>query len=110
MAVVSMTTASVKPNRAVPPVPGPTPPLRLPVVGRGRLSNGLDLLFVEHHKVPVVNFTLVLPHGSATDPAGAAGLASLTAQMLDEGTQKRSSLELSDELDFLGAHVGSGTG
>jgi predicted Zn-dependent peptidase len=98
------------PDRSRPPVPGPNPTLRLPTAGRHRLSNGLEVLLLAHHKTPTANFTLVLPAGSAADPPGMAGLAALTAAMLDEGTARHSALELADELDFLGAYIGAGCG
>jgi zinc protease len=94
----------------IPPALGPNPVLRLPDVQRTRLSNGLGVMLLEHHKTPLVDFTLVCPAGSAADPVGRAGLAGLTIQMLDEGTQRYSSLELSEEVDFLGAYLAGNVG
>jgi hypothetical protein len=48
-----------------------------------------------------------LKSGSSDDPAGKFGLASLTAAMLDEGAGSRSALEIADEIDFLGADLGT---
>ena len=80
------------------------PKLTIPTVQRRKLSNGLDVLVVEHHELPVVSMNLVMKMGAAGDPAGKGGLASLTADMLDEGTATRDALEISDQL----ARIGSG--
>ena len=55
------------------------------------LGKQAQVWFVEDHTVPIVAFTISLPGGSAHDPAGKAGLASLTASMMDEGAGDLSS-------------------
>lgn len=97
-------------DRTTPPPIGPTPPLRLPTAERHVLGCGLELLLLPHDKAPVVHCSLVLPAGAARDPLGMAGLTGLTAGLLDEGTELRSSLELADELDGMGAGIGAGSG
>ncbi|MFL6337194.1 MAG: M16 family metallopeptidase, partial [Pyrinomonadaceae bacterium] len=87
------------------PQPKPAGKLTLPPVQRRKLSNGLDVLVVEHHEVPVVSMNLVTKMGAAGDPSNKAGLASLTADMLDEGTTTRSSLEISDQLARIGSSL-----
>ncbi len=91
------------PDRSVPPTPGPPPPLNPPQVQKRTLSNGLPVWIVEMHKVPVAAVTLAVKRGAAADPAGKFGLASLTAEMLDEGAGSRGALEIADAVDFLGA-------
>ncbi|MDT7809381.1 MAG: zinc protease [Acidobacteriota bacterium] len=86
------------------------PKLVLPAVQRRKLSNGLDVLVVEHHELPVVSMNLVMKMGAAGDPAGKAGLASLAADMLDEGTATRSSLQISDQLSRIGSSLQIGAG
>ncbi len=92
------------------PKPTADPTLRMPVLQRRKLSNGLEVLIVEHHELPVVTMNLVLKAGGATDPSGSAGLASITADLLDEGTKTRSALEISDALTSIGARVSTGAG
>jgi predicted Zn-dependent peptidase len=92
------------------PKPGPVPTFTLPPVQRRTLSNGLEVLVVEHHELPIVNMNLVMKMGAAGDPSGQAGLASLTADMLDEGTKTRSSLDISDQLSSIGAFLGVNAG
>jgi predicted Zn-dependent peptidase len=57
------------------------------------------------HKVPTVQLELAVRAGSAADPEGKFGLASLTADMLDEGAGDRTALQIADVIDFLGAEL-----
>ncbi len=80
-------------------------PLTLPTIQRAQLGNGLSLMLVEHHELPVVQFQLVFKTGSSQDPPEKSGLAGLAAQMMDEGTERRSALQIADDLDFIGANL-----
>lgn len=95
-------------DRSRPPKPGPVRELKLPPLERLALSNGLNVLLVGMHEVPVVEVVLVLPAGATADPPGRDGLAAMTADMLDEGAGGRDALALADAIDFLGATIGSG--
>jgi zinc protease len=92
-------------DRTKKPAPGPTPSIVLPKVQHGVLKNGLKVMLVEYHQLPVVQFYLVLPTGTTADPAEKAGTANLTMRMLDEGTEGRTALQIADALDFIGAHL-----
>jgi predicted Zn-dependent peptidase len=102
--------AQQPPDRTKPPQIGPPPALNLPAIQKRQLSNGLAVWLVELHEVPVVQANLILFSGSTDDPAGKFGVASLTASMLEEGAGDRSSLELADAIDFLGAEFGAASG
>ncbi|UCC47338.1 MAG: insulinase family protein [Gemmatimonadota bacterium] len=99
------TLAAQVPDRSAPPELGPPPELRLPPIHRLELSNGARVVLLEKHNVPLVQVNLVVRAGSAMDSENAAGLASLTADMLDEGAAGRDALELADAIDFLGARL-----
>ncbi len=89
--------------------PGPTaePTFTPPVAKRMRLANGMVLLVVENHKLPIVSMELVIPNaGSATDPKTKPGLSALTADMLDEGAGGLTAIQISEEEDKLGASIG----
>ena len=99
------------PDRSRPPAPGPTPALTLPPIEKRQLSNGLPVWIVEQHEVPLASITLLSSTaGSSQDPRGQYGVASLTAAMLAEGAGMRSSLEIADALDFLGAALSASSG
>jgi zinc protease len=89
-------------DRSKPPVLGPPPAVSLPPIVTRELANGLKLMIVEHHELPVASFVLVSESGGTIDPAQKTGLANLTAAMLTEGTTSRSSLEIADQAAFLG--------
>jgi len=88
------------------PVPGPAPKIKLPEIQKAVLSNGLNVWLVEKHELPTVAFNLVIQAGADHDPKGQPGMASMTADLLDEGTKSRSTLEISDEIESIGASFG----
>ncbi len=96
--------------RAKPPTPGPLRPFAVPAVKRFKLKNGLSVILAESHKLPLVSLEMVIKTGGAANPKGQAGLADLTANLLDEGTTTRSALQIADEISFLGASLGTSAG
>ncbi len=82
--------------------------LKLPAYQKTQLANGLTILLMEKHELPLVSFQLVLKTGSTSDPAGAEGTASVTAAMLRRGTQSRSAEQYSSDLDFIGGNFAAG--
>lgn len=98
------------PDRSKPPAAGPAPALKLPAIQKRQLSNGLPVWIVELHEVPVAQVNLVVLSGTADDSAGKFGIASLTTAMLTEGAGSRSSLQIADAIDFLGADLGASSG
>ncbi|WP_437969970.1 pitrilysin family protein [Sorangium sp. So ce260] len=87
------------------PEPQPfTPPA--PVVLDG--PNGAKVWLLERHTLPIVSVSVAVASGSADDPKGAAGLAHITADMLDEGAGQRSAVELSSAINDLGATISVG--
>lgn len=99
-----------KPNRSKPPELGPPPSLTLPPIQRLTLANGAPVVLMEKHQVPVVQINLIVNAGSAHDPVGQGGLASLTAAMMEEGAGSRNALEFADAVDFLGANISVNAG
>jgi zinc protease len=93
-----------------PPTLSPPPRLALPPITVGELPNGLRLMVVEHHELPVADFTLIVRSGYEADTRERAGLASLTAALLDEGTPTRSALQIADQQAFLGVRLNTSAG
>ncbi len=69
---------------------------------KATLDNGLKIIMVEHHELPVVAIELLVKAGSVHDPQEKQGLANIVAQLLREGTRSKDSLEISEEIDFIG--------
>jgi zinc protease len=72
------------------------------------LKNGLKVIVIEKHELPVIAFRLVLKTGAAYDPKEKAGLANLTAGLLTKGTKTRTAPQIADEIDFVGGDLGAG--
>jgi zinc protease len=93
-----------------PPAPGPLRPFTVPPVREMRLSNGVRLVVVEKHTLPIVTGRVLVAAGSVYEPAEKNGLASLTAQLLDEGTRSLTGPQIAERMEALGAQLGSGAG
>src|SRR5579862_276701 len=72
------------------------------------LPNGLTVLVLEDHRLPLVTARLsILGAGALNDPADVPGLANITATMLKEGTKTRSSKQIAEQTEELGANIGA---
>ncbi|MGD8305378.1 MAG: pitrilysin family protein [Ignavibacteria bacterium] len=76
---------------------------RTPSVREFSLDNSLRVIFVEKKELPIIRINLVINAGSILDPSNKKGVSNLLAMCLDEGAGKYNSLELSEQLDLLGA-------
>lgn len=114
MAVLALLLAAQaiaqKPDRSKPPELGPPPSLSLPSIQKTTLSNGIPVVVMEKHEVPIVQLNLMVRAGSTVEPQSKIGLASLTAAMLKEGAGDKSSLELADAIEYLGASINASPG
>jgi predicted Zn-dependent peptidase len=79
-----------------------------PVPVSYKRESGMTVWLLERHGLPVVSMQIVVPAGAAYDPEGKGGLAMTTANMLDEGAGKRGPLDLSRDIDRLGATLATG--
>ncbi|MBU0520482.1 insulinase family protein [bacterium] len=85
-------------------------PVKLPPIEEKILNDGLKVVVVEHHELPVVSLRLMCKAGSQYDPAGKAGATSFMADLLTKGTKNRTASEIADEIDFIGGNLGAGSG
>jgi zinc protease len=92
-------------DRTSMPKAGPEPTFHLPPIHRGKLSNGMDLLVVENHEMPSVSIHVLFPAGRCGDPASSPGLAGLMTAVWDEGTERRSAMEIAEQLAGIGASL-----
>ncbi len=92
-------------DRSVKPTPGINPGLRLPAIRDSHLANGVRMLSVSNDETPTVTLQVLFAMGQRDEPAGKAGLASLTAALMNEDTQQRSAAEFSEALERIGASV-----
>lgn len=94
-------------DRSKPPELGPPPRVALPPIVTRQLPNGLKLMIVEQHELPLADFVLLVGSGSTADPKNKTGVAGLASAMLREGTTTRKSLEIADQIAFLGIGLSS---
>ncbi|HUK57480.1 MAG TPA: pitrilysin family protein [Nitrospiria bacterium] len=73
-------------------------------------DNGLIVVIQEAHALPIVNIQMIVKAGSVLDPEDKAGLANLTAELLEAGTATRSATQIADAVDFIGAGLSVGGG
>jgi zinc protease len=98
------TTASSA-DRSKLPNPGDAPEIKFPALQRAALPNGLKVVLAERHATPLVNVILQIDAGFASDQFAIPGTARLATDMLDEGTTRRTALDISKELGLLGAEL-----
>jgi zinc protease len=98
------------PEMETAPAVGALPAVVAPPANRFALGNGLPVVAVRRTVAPIVSATLMIRSGAGADPPEHAGLASLTAEMLDEGAGDRDALAIADELEQLGADLWLGSG
>ena len=75
---------------------------------RTELDNGVVLLTSEQRALPMISIELLIDAGARYDGGGQEGLANLAARLLTYGTKRRSALQISDALDFIGASLSTG--
>jgi zinc protease len=90
-------------DRSVPPKAAPMEKIPFPEVHTRTLSNGVTVYLVPFGTQEVVELGAVFPAGRSFETA--AGVASFTGKMLQEGTKSYSSLEFARKLDHLGAFI-----
>jgi zinc protease len=97
------------PWRENPPQPGPLRVANLPVPEIFKLSNGLTVMYNYRPNLPVVSANLVFMTGSSANPVNKPGLASFTANMLQQGTATRNATQIADEAALLGTALSTGS-
>ncbi|TQV74075.1 insulinase family protein [Aliikangiella marina] len=94
-----------KVDRSKIPVPSESPTTRFAQYETESLSNGLRVILAQRDSVPVINMRMMIEAGYAADQLAAPGTASMTIDMMDEGTDSRSALGISRELQMLGTEL-----
>ena len=87
-----------------------TDEIALPKIESKVLDNGMKVMVIERHDLPIVAFRLILKTGAAYDPKEKAGLGNLTAGLLTKGTSSRTAPQIAGEIDFVGGGLGAGAG
>jgi predicted Zn-dependent peptidase len=99
----------VKGNRPLPAV-GQLAALDFPDIVHARLANGMPVDYVQRQGVPVTQIALTFDAGNSTDTPQSRGLATMTMDLLDEGTQTLSTQQIAEAQERLGADVSASSG
>jgi zinc protease len=97
-------------DRTKPPQTPAIPSYKLPPIFETKLPNGMAVSLVEDARFPLVTARLSFMAGSKFDPKDSPGLAEAVASLLTEGTKTRTSREISEATDDIGASMGAGAG
>lgn len=108
--MTAMTIHAQPMQKSVPPPPAAPRPYEFPRAVSRTLANGLRVLAVEDHRLPLVAASLQVLAGHAYAPPEKAGLASLTAALLREGTATRSSQQIAQTVDSAGGQLNATAG
>src|SRR5215510_7559290 len=101
-------TATEAFRRQMPAPLGPRP-LNLPEPFELTLANGLQLVVVEDRRLPLISFRLAFRSGDAGDPPQLPGLSDMMSHLLTEGTETRTSRQLAEEIERIGATLSVGS-
>ena len=93
-----------------PPPPSAPPTVNIPEVKEMTLPNGLKVVVIQRRGVPLVTASLLIRSGANAENEDKAGLADMTASLLTKGTGEISSTQIAEQIEFLGASIGSGAG
>ncbi|HEX5520305.1 MAG TPA: insulinase family protein, partial [Longimicrobiaceae bacterium] len=97
-------------TRQAPPVPLPMRAVEFPPFQQTKLANGLPIIVVEKHDLPIANVSLYIRSGTAADPVERAGLANMTAELLTKGTPKRSARQIAETIERVGGDLSASAG
>jgi zinc protease len=92
-------------DRSVMPPIGPDPEVTIPTPWTGSLSNGIKLMGIKQSELPMVQYSITMEGGRLFDSIEKAGLASLLASMMNEGTKTKTPEELELAIGLLGASI-----
>ena len=95
-------------RREMPPPLAPRP-LNLPEPYEQALANGLGIVLIEDKRLPLISFRLAFRSGDANDPADLPGLTDMMSHLLSEGTDTRTSRQIAEEIERLGATLSVGS-
>jgi predicted Zn-dependent peptidase len=92
------------------PAGGEVRTLKTPALDRFKVGNGISVFLVERHNLPIVSMALVFEGGSAIDPKGKEGLASVCSGLMSDGTEKLDKLAFEEALADIASNVNAGAG
>lgn len=110
-AINTVTVAQEQPAPlATPPPPAAPRSVTVPKPIERTLANGLRVIVIEDHDMPLVSAQLLIKNGAEVDPPALSGLADITAALLTKGTKTRTAPQIAEQIEALGGVISSGAG
>ena len=99
-------------DRSKKPVGGASPVIKVPTTWTAKFKSGIQVMGTKNDEIPKVTLLLSIEGGNRllANDLGKAGLADITAKMLNEATETYTSEQMSSELDKLGASISFSAG
>jgi len=92
-------------DRSIKPTPGPSPFVQVPETWTASFDNGIQAIGTKNDELPLVTIEISVPAGHRNETLAKAGIASLTAQLMNESTTSQSSEAISERLENLGSNI-----
>ena len=92
-------------DRTVEPAYGESPDVKLPSVWKNKLSSGLNVLGIENHEVPLVQFQLQIKGGMLLENTVKIGVSNMLAEQMTKGTKNKTPEQLENAIESLGATI-----
>ncbi|MGZ9733969.1 M16 family metallopeptidase [Flavobacterium sp. GNP002] len=92
-------------DRSVEPAYGESPDVKLPTVWKSKLSSGLNVLGIENHEVPLVQFQLQIKGGMLLENTDKVGVSTMLAELITKGTKNKTPEQLENAIESLGATI-----
>ncbi len=92
-------------DRSIKPQPGPDPEVTIPKPWTSSLPNGMKIWGIMQNELPLVQYSINIDGGHKLDKLEKAGVASMVAQMMNEGTKNKTPEQLEDAIGLLGADI-----
>ena len=107
---IKIFTPAPEAERIQPPTPAASVKVATPTPVETRLGNGMRVIVVEKHDLPLIAASVIVSGGAANDPANRAGLNTMAAELLTKGTLTRSATQIAREIESLGGSISSNAG
>ena len=92
-------------DRSIEPPYGQAPDVKLPIVWKKKLSSGLNVLGIENHEVPLVQFQLEIKGGMLLEKTNKIGVSNMLAELMTKGTKNKTPEQLENAIESLGAKI-----
>ena len=92
-------------DRTIKPAAGPDPEVTIPKPWSAEMPNGMKVWGISQTELPLVQYSIKIDGGHKLDTPAKAGVASLVAAMMNEGTKTKTPEQLEDAIGLLGANI-----